>query len=205
MEGKVSGGQNRGEPDKTAIILEAASRVLSRYGYAGATISRVSAEAGVSRGLLHYYFRNKEDMLAKVMRDNVGTGSKLLCDIFNDSASAEHFATRLTSSFRNIYENKRDFFTLFMEGISVSRQSEPVMKEMTTMYMEFRSSLQKGIEVMTERRVINPVLSTKGLASLIIGLLDGLGLQLVMVPGIGNDNELWSSFEQGILLLMKGE
>ena len=35
-----------------------------------------------------------------------------------------------------------------------------------------------------------------GLALLIAVLLDGLGLRLVMVPGAGNDNEVWNSFEK---------
>ena len=190
--------------DKTALILAAAKQVLSRYGYAGATISRVATEAGVSRGLLHYYFRNKEDMLAKVLRDNMGTGGKILADILDNSSSAEDFAARLTWAFRKLYDEKRDFFTLFMEGISVSRQSETIMKEMSSIYVEFRDSLQKGIETMKDRRLIVPELTTMEIASLITGLLDGLGLQLIMVPGIGNDNEIWTGFEKGILLLVRG-
>ncbi len=43
-----------------------------------------------------------------------------------------------------------------------------------------------------------------GLASLKTGLLDGLALQLIMVPGTGNDNEVWESFERGIVILVKG-
>lgn len=195
---------NTGEQEKTSLILAAAKQVLSRHGYAGTTISRVAAEAGVSRGLLHYYFRSKEDMLARVLQDNMGTTGRLLRDILKQSLSAEHFATSLTSAFREVYDNKREFFTLFMEGISVSRQSETVMKEMSSLYMEFRNSLQKGIETMKERNVIEPELSAEGLAFLITGLLDGFGLQLVMVPGIGNDNEVWNCFEKGIVLLIKG-
>ena len=192
------------EKDKTTLILTAATQVLSRHGYAGTTISRVAAEAGVSRGLLHYYFRSKEDMLAKVLRNNMETIGRLLGDIFCKSLSAEHFAAQLTSAFRELYDTKCEFFTLFMEGISVARHSETIMKEMCSMYMDFQSSLQKSFEVMKERQVIRPELSAMGLASLITGLLDGLGLQLLIVPGIGDDNEVWSSFEKGILLLVKG-
>lgn len=208
MSGQIHRRKNNvkqaAKKQSTQTILSAAARVLYQRGFSGATIARVAEEAGVSRGLLHYYFRNKEDMLAKVLRDNMATTGKLLGDILNDSVSAEHLAAQLTSAFREIYDNKREFFTLFMEGISISRQSETIMKEMRSMYMEFRSLLQKSIETMKERNVIKPEFSAMGLASLITGLLDGLGLQLIMVPEVGNDNEVWKSFERGIVLLIKG-
>ena len=49
--------------EKAKLILQAAGKVLMRQGYARTTIKEVAAEAGVSRGLLHYYFKNKEEML----------------------------------------------------------------------------------------------------------------------------------------------
>ena len=196
--------ENAPEREKTALILAAAAQVLSRHGYAGATITRVAREAGVSRGLLHYYFRNKEDMLAKVLRDNMGTGSEILDDIFRAGSTAEHFAQRLTAVFRDMYRVKHEFFTLFMEGISISRQSETIMKQMDSMYTEFRLSLQKHIEAMRESGSIGPGIPARGIALLITGLLDGLGLQLLVIPDMEDDNELWKSLEQGVLILVKG-
>ena len=205
MEPVVSQTEIASESDKTALILTAAAQVLSRHGYAGATITRVAEEAGVSRGLLHYYFRNKEDMLAKVLQNNMGEGGKILDDIFRASSTAEHFAERLTAVFRDMYKAKHEFFTLFMEGISVSRQSETIMEQMSAMYREFRLSLQKHIEAVRECGIIESGMSAKSVASLITGLLDGLGLQLLLTPDMEDDNELWKSLEQGILILVKGE
>ena len=203
MHDKLFREKDCGDQDKSAIILAAASQILSKHGYAGVTISRVAAEAGVSRGLLHYYFRNKEDMLAKVLRDNMGKGGKLLGDLSRSSDSAEQFASRLIEGFRNLYDNHRDFFTLFMEGITVSRQSDVVRKEMNLMYMEFRNMLKDAIDEMSNRSVIDSAIPAGGLASMITALFDGLGLQLIMIPDIWDDDDLWTGIEKGILHLMK--
>ena len=41
---------------------------VARRGIAGSTFEHVAREAGVSRGLLHYYFGTKEALLVEVVR-----------------------------------------------------------------------------------------------------------------------------------------
>ena len=44
-------------------IVDAAYRTLARRGYHETSIKDIAAEAGVARGLAHYYFQTKEDLL----------------------------------------------------------------------------------------------------------------------------------------------
>ena len=41
---------------------------VGRRGATGSTFDQVAGEAGVSRGLLHYYFGSKERLMAEVVR-----------------------------------------------------------------------------------------------------------------------------------------
>ncbi len=41
---------------------------VARRGISGSTFEHVAREAGVSRGLLHYYFGTKEALLVEVVR-----------------------------------------------------------------------------------------------------------------------------------------
>lgn len=45
-------------------IVDAAGRVVFRDGYAKATIDNIAAEAGMSKGGVFYYFKNKNEILA---------------------------------------------------------------------------------------------------------------------------------------------
>jgi TetR/AcrR family transcriptional repressor of bet genes len=47
-------------------IIQAFARVLSRHGYAGATMIDIADEAGLSPGLLHHNFKNKREMLVEL-------------------------------------------------------------------------------------------------------------------------------------------
>ena len=50
------------EPDTEQRILDAAHAVFVRRGTAGARMQEIANAAGVNQALLHYYFRNKEQL-----------------------------------------------------------------------------------------------------------------------------------------------
>ncbi len=54
--------------EKAQRIIDAMRRSVARRGTAGSTFDHVSREAGVSRGLLHYYFGTKEQLLVEAVR-----------------------------------------------------------------------------------------------------------------------------------------
>src|SRR5919198_2477887 len=54
--------------DKAKRIVDAMRASVARRGAAGSTFDHVAREAGVSRGLLHYYFGSKERLLVEVVR-----------------------------------------------------------------------------------------------------------------------------------------
>src|SRR5687767_13403168 len=56
------------EGDKARRIIAAMRASVGTRGAAGSTFDHVAREAGVSRGLLHYYFGSKERLLVEVVR-----------------------------------------------------------------------------------------------------------------------------------------
>lgn len=48
-------------------ILAAARKCIGTSGFAEASVSRIAAEAGVSKGVVYYYFRSKDDIALEVL------------------------------------------------------------------------------------------------------------------------------------------
>jgi TetR/AcrR family transcriptional regulator len=55
-----SGGMSRIQEKNRTLILDAALQEFSKFGYSGATVERIAAEAGMSKSNLLYYFASKE-------------------------------------------------------------------------------------------------------------------------------------------------
>jgi AcrR family transcriptional regulator len=57
----------RARPDATARILKAAATRLAISGASVLTMQEVAEEAGVSKGLIHYHFHDKDTLLARLV------------------------------------------------------------------------------------------------------------------------------------------
>ena len=187
---------------KTRRILDAARNVLARRGYAGTTVSLVAAEAGVSRGLLHYYFQNKEHMLARVIDENMAASVVLIRDLLARSHSAAEIADRLVEAMQQLFKHDPDFFNLFFEAWAVARQSPTVEVQLQSLYGQFRLAIQAGLQAAIDRGDITPAIPIEGLSAILTSIIDGLGLQLITETDLLTDNRLWEAAHQAIRLLL---
>ena len=108
---------------KAKTILDAARTCLAEKGYPATTVSEIAAQAGVSRGLLHYYFANKEDLLAQVARANLESALDMVGNLFAHAGSASELAGGLSGALRAIVEHDPSFFNVMYESWVVGRQS----------------------------------------------------------------------------------
>ncbi|MDD9961296.1 MAG: TetR/AcrR family transcriptional regulator [Gammaproteobacteria bacterium] len=50
-----------------AALLDAAGKVVGRYGYEGASIARITSRAGVAQGTFYNYFEDRQDLLDQLL------------------------------------------------------------------------------------------------------------------------------------------
>jgi AcrR family transcriptional regulator len=70
-------------------ILLAAAQVFARSGYAYATLDDVATQMGVSRGVIYYYFRSKDELLTEIVTTASGEASDRLEAIIAEGRSAD--------------------------------------------------------------------------------------------------------------------
>ncbi len=187
---------------KTRQILQAARTILARRGYAGTTVSLVAAEAGVSRGLLHYYFKNKEDMLARVIDENMAASVILVEDLLARSRNATEIADRLVEALQQLFKIDPDFFSLFFEAEAAARQSPALEAQLQTLYGNFRRAVQKGLQAAIDRGDIAPPIPATGLSAILTSIIDGLGLQLITETDLVDDRQIWDAAHKSVCLLL---
>jgi AcrR family transcriptional regulator len=71
--------------EKKEHILEAAAKEFAAHGYEGAILSNILERAGISKGAAYYYFEDKADLIATVIR-------RYWTDFLDEpNAQVEHF------------------------------------------------------------------------------------------------------------------
>ncbi len=188
--------------EKAQAILNAARTCLGERGYAAATIAEIAAQAGVSRGLLHYYFKSKEDLLAQVVRASSEAHLELVQAMFAQSETADDLAAGLIGTLRAIVVGDPTYISLALECWTIARESALVASELESLYRQIREAFQRGLAEATARRVIAPTIPLDGLAALLVGATDGLIWQCLIHPELAADEAMWQALEMAVCALL---
>lgn len=76
-----------GNPAKRREILDGARRVFRAAGFDGASMDQIARAAGVSKGTLYVYFRNKEDLFLDLVATDKNEAAEQLCRFEADGAA----------------------------------------------------------------------------------------------------------------------
>src|SRR3954471_9710208 len=112
--------------DKAARIVAAMRASVAERGTAGSTFDQVARAAGVSRGLLHYYFGTKERLLAEVVRRDCDVRLAALDAQLAQARTADDFVAVLVANLEDIVRDDPGFVTVLFELFVLSRRHEEV-------------------------------------------------------------------------------
>ena len=96
-----------------AKILEGSIEAFSRKGFHAATMDDVAASAGVSKGLAYFYFRSKDELLVRALRERVEHLFEIGEALDRKSAPEKRLAALVGMLFAKIREDP-DAFRLYL-------------------------------------------------------------------------------------------
>jgi AcrR family transcriptional regulator len=180
--------------EKAQLIIGAMRSSVASRGASASTFDVVAREAGVSRGLLHYYFGSKERLLVEVVRRDCDARIAALEERLEAAGSVEEIVQTLVQSLQAFVADDDAPQAVLYEMISASRDSEEIQTELAELYRRWREHLADVLRAKQEQGVIRLEADAESVASVLFALGDGLGLQLMSDRG-------WDSgptFEVGI-------
>ena len=182
------------EGDKAQRIIAAMRASVSKRGAAGSTFDHVAREAGVSRGLLHYYFGSKEQLLVEVVRHDCDVRNRNMDERLERAGSVEEILDALVVGLNEFIEDDAGGQAVIYEMLSASRHSEEIRAELAELYRQWRERLGGWLRVKEREGVIRLQAEPEAVASILFALGDGFGIQVLSDP----DWDQQSSFELGV-------
>src|SRR3954447_17448398 len=180
MEAATARSQLSGE--KAQRIVDAMRSSVALRGVAGSTFDHVARDAGVSRGLLHYYFGSKERLLAEVVKRDTELRLGMLDEQLARASSAADFIAMLSSTLEAMLREDTEFLTLSFEVFTLSRRNPEIAAE----YLELVRRTREQVAAVLAAKQAEGVLTLNGepeaIAEVLFGLGDGLALRLLGEP-----------------------
>jgi AcrR family transcriptional regulator len=170
--------------DKAGRIVEAMRASVAERGIAGSTFDRVARSAGVSRGLLHYYFGTKERLLVEVVRRESEVRCELLESAVADAASADELIDALVLSFEEILGEGSTGVVMFYELFTVGQRNAEIAAELAELARTTRERLAGALRARSLAGVFELRAAPVDVANFLYALADGVTVRRLSEPDL---------------------
>ena len=169
-------------------LTHAAYKVVSRKGYYNFTVRDIAKEAGLSTGLVHYYFKNKDDLLVSVLRVmNENLRSYLAKALEQIEDPKEKIIIFMDEAF-HLVEREKEYFHVLIDFWTQINHNERIRKANIKLYQSYRAECAKIIQEGIGKNVFNNV-DVQYTATMIVAFVQGLIIQYII------DNEAFDYTE----------
>jgi AcrR family transcriptional regulator len=168
--------------DKAQRIIDAMRTSVGLRGATGSTFDHVAREAGVSRGLLHYYFGTKERLLVEVVRSDTEIRVARLDEPLAAARSLDDVLDVLVSSLLETIEKAPGTFVLLFEVFSAGRRNPDIQREVGDLFRRTRDHVAEALEAKEREGVLGLRHGAEATVSYLIAIADGIALQALSDP-----------------------
>lgn len=166
--------------EKRKLLLHASFQALSELGYDAVTLQTIADYAKVSKGVVHYYFENKEAVLVDLL-------DWLTAKIYDKEAAAVSLQStargKMEAYIDSVFvspEKNRDFYRVYLDFLARASRI-PAYREINSRFYANCASISREIMELGQREgVYDPGLSPADTAPVIRSIIDGCLIQWLM-------------------------
>ena len=128
-------------------IQDAAMRVIARKGMAAATMQEIAEEAGVAKGTIYLYFRDRDELVERTFDTAITQLIERVNAAMDSSDGIEQkIRAAMTAKFAYFREN-REFFRLYMSLRVPEGSPQQQRRQKRTCQSQYRDSRQRLADV----------------------------------------------------------
>jgi TetR/AcrR family fatty acid metabolism transcriptional regulator len=184
-------------------LLDAARRVVGKYGFQGATIDRVAEEARVAKGTVYIYFDNKDELLRAAIVDGIRTMLDQLGQVAATNCSPlERLRTLVREQFHLLHSNQDFVKAMLLETSLVTAKPGDIrvdeLRRVFKRYLDFMAGTLRAAIEAGEIRPIDPDFGAYMLNELITGSLRRRMFNFATTPFEGDAEAVLELFLKGV-------
>lgn len=161
-------------------IVDAAAEAFGEQGFRGASMSAVAKAAGVSKGLLHYHFKNKDELLLEAQKEAFRRIYEEFDARFEEGDGMQTALEALDALWGSVRE-VRSWAPFLLETMSLTAQYPPVKRQLDAFYDDVMQLLEDGVRRVFSAQADNMPIPPERLAWIVRTSVHGLVVELAYV------------------------
>lgn len=168
--------------DTRERVLAAAARVFRRDGYHRASLDRVAAEAGYTKGAVYAAFESKASLFLELLARRAASRRADLEQIMESAATSEDFVAGAARQFARSAEADTSWWATVIEFMTSVARDEQLRRRYAVHHDATRASLADAIESWARRTGRRLPMSARRIATLALAVNNGITLEALIAP-----------------------
>ena len=184
-------------------IVEAATRVLARQGYARTSLMDIANEVGMSKGAVHYHFPTKEALIAQVLETACEAVAERTRRVW---VAGENPLVALRSALRELWRVRSELsneIKVVADLVAQSVHDESLRQPLATYYRFASAQVEEHLRVNVLPLGLRPKIDPGFIPRIMHALLDGLVMQKIVDPESILDERVIESLETLVISLFE--
>jgi len=131
-------------------IQDATMRVIARKGMAAATMQEIADEAGVAKGTIYLYFRDRDELVEKTFETAMEKLAERVDAVLDHELPFEQKLREAIAVRLAFFRENREFFRLYLSLRMPEGSPQQQRRQKRTCHPQYRARIQKFAEVLKE-------------------------------------------------------
>ena len=168
------------KPKKVEGIIRAASRAIGKRGYAQVSMRDIAEAARVPQSLLHYYFKNKNQLMEELLRFLNRRYIGIIQKVVDLPLSTSEKIRRGLEEFQKFSKREPKWMLMILDLLVQAIHRPESKKEALSLYEELEAIIVASLREANEVGEAWEDFDEKVLAALMIATMTGLGVLFVL-------------------------
>src|SRR5687767_5383406 len=135
---------------RIASIQDATMRVIARKGMAAATMREIAEEAGLAKGPIYLYFRDRDELVEKTFETAMETLFEQIDEALDRDIAFEDKLRAVTSAQLEFFSQNREFFRLYLSLRMPEGTPAQQRRQQRTCHPRYRQRVDKMAQVLSQ-------------------------------------------------------
>ncbi|MHB1629969.1 MAG: TetR/AcrR family transcriptional regulator [Bacilli bacterium] len=164
-------------------LIDSAYKVLAKKGYEAASVKEIASEAGVSPGLIHYYFASKEELFMAVVKEATDEYCRQMQSLRATFSGSKLAGTALAEPMQRS-KSRPDWYRLRYELFVLGLRNPSLLPGVKELILKGREGVMETIQAVAPNLDAETL---NRLAAILFACFDGLALQALVDPDFDID------------------
>jgi TetR/AcrR family fatty acid metabolism transcriptional regulator len=163
-------------------VLDAAVKTLAKRGFTNTSVSDIAETAGMSKGVVHYHFASKEDLIVRVLGQCYDALSARIKAAWGEGGTP---SDRVRRALREMWASRTDGsaeMTVLADMMAQGVHDAKIRRALAARFTASRSELASELSSAFEKLGLRPKLPVDVVSRIVMATLDGIGLHHIFDP-----------------------